>query len=58
VHVLLQWDDEFNDRQAALDLFDAFGSPHKSLSANMGGHVGVPEYAGEEAMRFFVRHLA
>jgi hypothetical protein len=26
VHVLLQWDDRDNDRQAALDLFDAFGS--------------------------------
>ena len=26
LHVLLQWDDEGNDRQAALDLFDAFGS--------------------------------
>ncbi len=57
VHVLLQWDDEFNDRQAALDLFDAFGSQQKSLSANMGGHLGVPGYAGEEATRFFARHL-
>ena len=26
LHVLLQWDDEGNDRQLALDLFDAFGS--------------------------------
>ncbi|MFE2654396.1 alpha/beta hydrolase [Streptomyces sp. NPDC059346] len=25
LHVLLQWDDEGNDRQAALDLFDALG---------------------------------
>jgi len=57
VHVLLQWDDEFNDRQAALDLFDAFGSQQKSLSANMGGHLGVPGYAGEEATQFFARHL-
>lgn len=57
VHVLLQWDDEFNDRQAALELFDAFGSQQKSLSANMGGHVGVPEYAADEATRFFARHL-
>lgn len=57
VHVLLQWDDEGNDRQVALDLFDAFGSPEKTLSANMGGHTGVPPYAGEEALRFFIRHL-
>ncbi|HZW88464.1 MAG TPA: hypothetical protein VFF12_05245, partial [Myxococcaceae bacterium] len=26
LQVLLQWDDEGNDRQLALDLFDAFGS--------------------------------
>ncbi|MDH2415072.1 alpha/beta hydrolase [Nocardioides sp. CER19] len=57
VHVLLQWDDEGNDRQAALDLFDAFGSAEKTLQANMGGHTGVPTYAGEDAARFFARHL-
>ncbi|MCU7722537.1 alpha/beta hydrolase [Actinoplanes sp. KI2] len=57
LHVLLQWDDEGNDRQAALDLFDAFGSKEKSLHANMGGHIGVPAYAGEDAARFFARHL-
>ncbi|GHE93187.1 alpha/beta hydrolase [Streptomyces fumanus] len=57
LHVLLQWDDEGNDRQAALDLFDAFGSPEKTLHANMGGHTGVPPFAGEAAARFFTRHL-
>jgi hypothetical protein len=57
LHVLLQWDDEGNDREAALDLFDAFGSVEKTLVANMGGHTGVPAFAGEEAGRFFVRHL-
>lgn len=57
LHVLLQWDDEGNDRLAALDLFDAFGSEEKSLHANMGGHTGVPEFAGEAAARFFTRHL-
>ncbi|WP_299535888.1 alpha/beta hydrolase [uncultured Streptomyces sp.] len=57
LHVLLQWDDEGNDRQAALDLFDAFGSAEKTLHANMGGHTGVPRFAGEEANRFFARHL-
>jgi len=40
VHMLLQWDDEGNDRQRALDLFDAFGSPTKTLEANMGGAHG------------------
>ncbi|KAB1985923.1 dienelactone hydrolase family protein [Streptomyces triticiradicis] len=57
LHVLLQWDDEGNDRQAALDLFDAFGSKEKSLHANMGGHTGVPQFAGEAAEQFFTRHL-
>ncbi|HEY3686898.1 MAG TPA: alpha/beta hydrolase [Streptosporangiaceae bacterium] len=57
LHVLLQWDDEGNDRQAALDLFDAFASKEKCLNANMGGHTGVPESAGAAAAHFFTRHL-
>ena len=57
LHVLLQWDDEGNDRQMALDLFDALGSEEKSLHANMGGHTGVPQFAGEDAAGFFARHL-
>ncbi|MFE3764304.1 alpha/beta hydrolase [Streptomyces sp. NPDC059104] len=57
LHVLLQWDDEGNDRQASLDLFDAFGSEEKSLHANMGGHTGVPQFAGDVAAQFFTRHL-
>lgn len=57
LHVLLQWDDEGNDRQLALDLFDALGSEEKSLHANMGGHTGVPQFAGEVAAQFFARHL-
>jgi len=57
LHVLLQWDDEGNDRQMALDLFDALGSEEKTLHANMGGHTGVPWFAGEDAARFFARHL-
>ncbi|MFF0560059.1 alpha/beta hydrolase [Streptomyces sp. NPDC004266] len=57
LHVLLQWDDEGNDRQASLDLFDAFGSAEKTLHATMGGHTGVPRFAGDAAARFFARHL-
>jgi dienelactone hydrolase len=57
LHVLLQWDDEGNDRQAALDLFDALGSKEKTLHANMGGHTGVPQFAGDAAAQFFTRHL-
>ncbi|QIS06620.1 alpha/beta hydrolase [Nocardia brasiliensis] len=55
--VLLQWDDEGNDRQLALDLFDAFGAEEKTLHANMGGHTGVPSWEGEAGSRFFARHL-
>ncbi|WP_406830593.1 alpha/beta hydrolase [Pedococcus sp. KACC 23699] len=57
LHVLLQWDDRGNDRELALDLFDAFGSREKTLQANMGGHTGVPSHAAEDAGRFFLRHL-
>lgn len=57
LHVLLQWDDEGNDRQVALDLFDAFGSAEKALNANLGGHTGVPAHAGAAASLFFRRHL-
>ncbi|MFI7430854.1 alpha/beta hydrolase [Micromonospora sp. NPDC049836] len=57
LQVLLQWDDEGNDRQLALDLFDAFGSREKTLHANMGGHTGVPEFEGDAGNRFFARHL-
>ncbi|MFJ3981439.1 dienelactone hydrolase family protein [Streptomyces fungicidicus] len=57
LHVLLQWDDEGNDRQAALNLFDAFASKEKSLHAHTGGHTGVPRFAGDAAAQFFTRHL-
>jgi dienelactone hydrolase len=55
--VLLQWDDEGNDRQQALDLFDALGSAEKTLHANLGGHTGVPEFEAHDGNRFFARHL-
>jgi hypothetical protein len=57
LHVLLQWDDEGNDRQAALDLFDALGSNEKTLHANIGGHTGVPSFEIDAGARFFARHL-
>jgi hypothetical protein len=47
LRVLLQRDDEGNDRQLALDLFDALGSGEKRLDANLGGHTGVPQFARE-----------
>ncbi len=57
LQVLLQWDDEGNDRQRALDLFDAFGSEEKTLHANLGGHTGIPSFELDAAARFFTRHL-
>ncbi|MCY0939322.1 dienelactone hydrolase family protein [Streptomyces sp. H34-S4] len=54
---LLQWDDEGNSRQRALDLFDAFGSKAKTLHANLGGHTGTPWFELEDGVRFLNRHL-
>lgn len=54
---LLQWDDEGNPRQQALDLFDAFGSKEKTLHANLGGHTGTPWFELEDGCRFLDRHL-
>jgi hypothetical protein len=58
LQVLLQWDDEGNNRQSALDLFDALGSKEKTLHANLGGHTGVPQFEVEDGARFFARHLS
>ena len=55
--VLLQWDDEGNPRQRALDLFDSFGSKEKTLHANLGGHTGTPWFELEDGCRFLDRHL-
>ncbi|ANS65826.1 hypothetical protein SLINC_3602 [Streptomyces lincolnensis] len=55
--MLLQWDDEGNPRQRALDLFDAFASKEKTLHANPGGHTGTPWFELEDGNRFFDRHL-
>ncbi|MET7686000.1 alpha/beta hydrolase [Streptomyces sp. NPDC005423] len=55
--LLVQWDDEGNPRQRALDLFDAFGSKEKTLHANLGGHTGTPWFELEDTCRFFGRHL-
>jgi len=54
---LMQWDDEGNDRQLALDLFDAFGTKEKTLHANLGGHAGTPWFEVDDGARFFARHL-
>ncbi|PWJ43652.1 hypothetical protein SAMN06264364_1631 [Quadrisphaera granulorum] len=58
VLALLQWDDENNERQAALNLFDTIGSSEKTLHANTGGHTGTPAFEGVDVNHFLLRHLA
>lgn len=53
---LLQWDDEGNPRQRALELLDAFGT-EETLHADLGGHTGAPWFEVEDTARFFARHL-
>ncbi|MET8982963.1 alpha/beta hydrolase [Streptomyces sp. NPDC004539] len=55
--LLLQWDDEGNPRERALQLFDTFGTREKTLHANLGGHTGTPWFEVEDGDRFFGRHL-
>jgi dienelactone hydrolase len=58
VEFLVQWDDERVPRDAALALFDRFGSADKTLHANPGGHGDVPAFETDSALRFFARHLS
>jgi cephalosporin-C deacetylase-like acetyl esterase len=53
----LQWDDEIVPRESALALFDAIGSPEKTLHANPGGHMDVPTFEIDSSEHFFARHL-
>jgi pimeloyl-ACP methyl ester carboxylesterase len=54
---VLQWDDEHIPRASGLALFDAFASTEKTLHANAGGHVDVPRFEVDSAVRFLARHL-
>ncbi|HVV09512.1 alpha/beta hydrolase [Amycolatopsis sp.] len=57
IEFALQWDDEHIDRQAGLELFEAFGSKEKTLHANVGAHKDLPRFEADSAARFFGRHL-
>ncbi len=57
VEFLLQWDDELVPRESGLAVFGAFASGEKTLHANPGRHLGVPEFELESSARFFTRHL-
>ncbi len=54
---LCQRDDGGHPIENALELFDLFGSPEKTMHLNPGPHVGVPGFERDAAVRFFVRHL-
>lgn len=58
VQYLLQWDDAEIDRQAGLDLFDAFASPGKTMHVTTGGHHRVPVFETDDSARFYARHLS
>jgi dienelactone hydrolase len=53
----LQWDDEIVPRDEGLALFGAIGSAEKTLHANPGRHMDVPEFETASSERFFARHL-
>lgn len=55
IEFLLPWDDPEIERESGLTLFDAFGSPDKTLLAFPGSHFHVP--ADRLDTRFFPRHL-
>lgn len=55
VQFLLPWDDEYVDRNSSMTLFDAFGSPDKTLHANPGDHRSIRWQGLDEA--FLARHL-
>jgi pimeloyl-ACP methyl ester carboxylesterase len=57
VEFLLQWDDELVPRADGLALFDAFAAAEKTLHANPGRHMEVPEFELDSSERFFARHL-
>ncbi|AEV85344.1 hypothetical protein ACWT_4324 [Actinoplanes sp. SE50] len=55
VQFLMPWDDEHVTRAEALELFDAFASPEKTLHANPGDHRRIRWYGLDHD--FLPRHL-
>lgn len=52
-----QRDDELGTIEQGLALFDALGSPDKSMHVNPGKHVEMPRFERDAAEEFFARHL-
>ncbi|WP_406460027.1 hypothetical protein OH768_35465 [Streptomyces sp. NBC_01622] len=57
IEFLLPWDDEENNRQSGLALFDACASKEKVLHAYPGRPNQVPRFEVDNSVRFIVRHL-
>ena len=54
---LCQRDDGGHPIDKALELFDLFGSEHRTMHLNPGSHVGIPGFERHESSRFFAHHL-
>lgn len=54
---IMQWNDQFFNRDDALALFDSIGSTRKTLIANPGVHGGVPSHAFDASARFLFQHI-
>jgi alpha-beta hydrolase superfamily lysophospholipase len=57
VLLVLQCNDELVSQTAGLGLFDAIGSPEKTVHINPGGHVEIPLFERDAYEAFFLRHL-
>lgn len=58
VQFLVQWDDERVPRDQGFALYEALGSPEKTLHAHPGEHADLPPWEVDEALSFFLRNLA
>lgn len=57
VMFMVQWDDEFFDREGALELFDAIGSRDKRMHVHPGKHGAFPPEAAEAGRMFLATLL-
>jgi dienelactone hydrolase len=57
VQFVFQWEDAVAPREAGLALFNAFGSPEKTMHINPGGHMDIPGFESGAWEAFYVRHL-
>jgi pimeloyl-ACP methyl ester carboxylesterase len=54
---LFQYNDELMTPAAGLALWEAFGSPEKTMHINPGPHVGIPVFERAASAEFLARHL-